>query len=176
MKRYLVLCLLSSITFSSVYAAEVKLSDLQVKDKVDITADVKTSHNTYSLFSTKNLAWTTLAFLAATGLTAKEKDASDTHIALAGLTFMSYGAFLNSYLTNSSYNSEEGRHKYKWASYSKWIHIPAMIILPIAGAIAQSQFDRGENSASGFASLHKPSALAAVVGMTLTTFSLTFEF
>lgn len=113
MRKYLMLPCLFLFTFSFIFSAEVKLTDLQVKEKPAINSDIKITQNVYSLFSTKNLAWTTLAFLAATGLTAKEKDASDTHVALAGLTMISYGAFLNSYLTNSTYNSEDGgRNKY----------------------------------------------------------------
>ena len=150
MKKLLITFLL--LTSSLVFAEEAK------------------STTQFELFSTKNLAWGTMTLLGATALTAQEKKASSAHLALASLSMFSYGAFLNSYFTNS--NSK----KYAVAYYTKWIQIPAMFVLPVAGAIALKQFEKGKNKATGFGAIHKPSALVSLIGMGLTTLSLTFEF
>lgn len=159
---------------SALYANDITLADLRI-DGSNVNRTVA-SEQERNCFSTRNLAWMTMALLGATGLTGQEKDASTTHTALASLTAMSYGAFLNSYMKDPVYTSVEGQAKYKWASYSKWLHIPSMIMLPVAGILAQRQFQQGDNSAHGFAATHKPAALASVVSMALATLSLTFEF
>ncbi len=133
-------------------------------------AEEAASTTQFEIFSTRNLAWGTMALLGATALTAQEKKASSTHLALSAISMMSYGAFLNSYFTNPS------RDKYVIASYTKWVQIPAMVVLPIAGAVALKQFEKGKNKATGIGVAHKPAALISLVGMGLTTLSLTFEF
>ncbi len=136
-------------------------------------SSIETSSNSNSIYSTRNLAWGTIALMGATALTGRELKVTPIHISLASLSMMSYGFFMNSYLNDSKMGKKKG---YKYASYSKWLHIPAMILLPVAGAIAQRQFSKGKTKAEGFGVIHKPAALAALVGMGLTTLSLSFQF
>lgn len=157
-------------------ADEFKMSDLTVT-KASATEPVLSEiKKNRGIFSTRNLAWGTMTLLGATALTGREKKVHPEHISLASLSMLSYGVFLHSYFNNEEVSGDSGRQNYKWASYANWLHIPAMLILPVAGAIAQRQYDKGKNSATGFASLHKPSALASLIGMGLATLSLTFEF
>lgn len=162
---------ISIIFLSSVSATTVSMNDFrQDQSTIEDTNRYPSSMNDSKILSTTNLAWSTLTLLGATALTGREKKAHPIHTSLAGLTGISYGMFLNSYL------NDEKAQENKYASYSKWLHIPAMIILPIAGSMALRDYDRGEKDAQGFAKLHKPAALASVLGMALATFSLQFNF
>jgi hypothetical protein len=172
-RRAIAVCTIFTLSFS-LFSAEINLSDLQVTEKQEVSMTMSGTHKSSSTWlSTRNLAWGTMALLGATALTGREQKVNPLHLSLASLSAMSYGFFMQKYCSESHGVKDS---PYKWASYSKWLHIPAMLILPIAGAMAQRQFAKGGHSATGFASLHKPSALASVVGMALTTLSLTFEF
>lgn len=154
----------------SVFATDLKLQDLSVGSNAGVNSRTPNAEGSTKFLTTTKLAWSTLTLLGATALTGREKKAHPIHTSLAGLTGISYGMFLNSYL------NDENAQANKYASASKWIHIPAMIILPVAGSMALRDFDRGEKDAQGFAKLHKPAALASVLGMALATLSLQFEF
>ncbi|MBT3982343.1 MAG: hypothetical protein HOE90_13375 [Bacteriovoracaceae bacterium] len=155
----------------NVFSSELEFKNLQLNPTTAQSRNIASSGSSSGIFSTTNLAWTTMTFIAATALTGKEKTATSTHLSLASLAGLSYGAFIHSY-----FNDDEAK-SHTVAGWSKWFHIPAMVLLPIAGAVAQRQFDKkGKNSASGIGSIHKPAALAAVVAMSLTALSLTFEF
>ncbi|MCB9091220.1 MAG: hypothetical protein H6621_10730 [Halobacteriovoraceae bacterium] len=170
--KYLQLLFAFLLLSTIAYADNLTLRDFSLKANEEINQTSAMEIKETGIMTTKNLAWTTVALLTATAFTGREKKANPIHMSLAGLSFMSYGMFLNSYLKSNQYNSRT----YKWASYSKWVHIPAMIILPIAGAMALRDFDRGKNEAEGFGKFHKPAAAASVISMAVATLSLTFEF
>jgi len=175
-KRIILAALIFS-SFNLAFADNLKLADLKVKNSIDMHRSMTSQKSEQTFFTTKTLAWTTVALLGATALTGRERKVNPIHVSLASLSLLSYGAFIHSYFTNQEVSGTDGRKTYRTASYSKWLHIPAMLVLPIAGAIAQRQYEKkGQTSATGFAKLHKPAALAAVAGMALSTLSLTFEF
>lgn len=164
------ICLMIMIV-STATANTISMNDFRQDQPTQVDSNrYPSSMSETKILSTTNLAWSTLTLLGATALTGREKKAHPVHTSLAGLSGISYGMFLNSYL------NDQKAQENKYASYSKWLHIPAMIILPIAGSMALRDYDRGEKDAQGFAKLHKPAALASVLGMALATFSLQFNF
>ena len=173
MKKLFTMILVLCFTLTA-GAGEVKLSDLKVGNTQDLERIPAAKKG--SFFSTRNLAWMTGVLVGATALTGREGKVHPVHTSLAGLAGMSYGAFLHSYFTDEDLHTDEGHKNYKYTHWSKWLHIPAMIILPVAGSMAMRDFDKGKTEAEGFGKLHKPAALAAGIGLAVATFGLTFEF
>jgi len=181
MKLLLVAALVFSHTLS--FAGEIDFKSLKIADAGKPSSDpfsaVRNIQSTNSedcfLKSPKFWAWTTMVFLGATAATAKEKQATPTHKALAYFTVASYSSFAATYL-NADKPTAANAESRKWVNRSFFLHLPAMALIPISGVNAEKEYNRGKSSAKGIGSAHAPLALAAALGMALTTAFLTWEF
>ena len=169
----LTLCLLLFST--SVISSELTVDQLAIDGTTDyqrsFASGAESQKDVPWLKSRRFWAWTTMAFLGATALTGREMKVNPTHKAVSMFAMMSYGAYAYSDMV-----SDESGPGNKWSNAARWLHIPAMLLLPVAGTIAERQFSKGEHSATGIGATHKPAALAAVLGMALSTLSLTWDF
>lgn len=129
---------------------------------------------------------TTWGLMTATVLAAPEGGpASDVHRGLAALTALSY--VTTAYLSLSAPEPVDMQNKGNSLKVHKmmmWIHLPGMILLPLAGIEAQRQAQdinrprnsEGEMNFDGLASHKKQIASLTYAAFTVAMLSMTFDF
>lgn len=191
MKRSIALFLICSLISVNTYSQdlqpstskkELTLLDLRIPEG-QYTKDLQEVRD-HKLKIHKHLAGATLGLAAASVLTAilaKKKvnddraarggrmdsaDAKDfnLHLATAGLTLVSY--FTTAYFSISAPKAEtmEDNNSVKWHKRLAYIHMPAMIIGPILGMKAISDYRKGRNP-SGISKLHAPIMMVGVAAL-----------
>lgn len=141
----------------------------------------------------KHLGMLTLGLAAASAVTAvlatgKMKDArsarggradkSDAdefnlHVMTAGLTMASYFATAYYSLSAPKADTMEDLDSVKWHKYFASVHMPAMIIGPLLGLKAISDYKKGQDP-SGIAKLHKPLMALGVAALAGAVISVEF--
>jgi len=200
LKPALILSIALSFYGQAVLSVEKKINlnpERKIMDVNDLgfeAATLKTDSNESELLQVRSSKlqrhqfWglTTWGLMTATVLSAPEGGpASNTHMALAGLTALSYAT--TAYLSLSApepANRQSKGNSLKIHKIMMWIHLPGMILTPLAGIEAHRQAQdpnrprnsEGEMSFDGIAGQKKALASMTYAAFTMAMLSMTFDF
>ena len=173
MKIHQIILLVCSMLLSSAAFAELSLIDLRIPES-EYTKDMQEVRER-KLKGHQHLGALTLGLAVASAVTAiiatnKMDDARaarngvtdrsdgnkfNTHSLVAGLTLASYLTTAYYSISAPKSDSMEDLDSVKWHKRLAYVHFPAMIIGPILGLKAISDYKKGKNP-SGIAKLHRP--------------------
>lgn len=160
---------------------KISLDDLGFEEQ-DKVANTELSENlkvrASKLQTHQKLGLVTLGLIAATVLTAPEgKRASDAHKILGYATAASYG--LTAYYSLSAPELELNQERKKWNTTihktMAWIHLPLMILTPLAGYLADKSYREGK-SPSGLGKMKGGLAGGLVASLSIASLAMVFDF
>lgn len=181
MKKMTFVFLLSLMTSVTLFAAELSLEDLGIKDsKVEISpAEVKlqqTLEKRHHMLKTHEvLGLTTLGVMTATMLTGGSAVDNNMHMYLGMASGLLY--FTTAYYSLSAPKPSgiKDRGNIVWHKRLAWIHFPAMVLAPILGYIYKRNEERGKAS-SGLVKQHPTIAGIGYGAFALSAALMTIEF
>ncbi|MCB9025500.1 MAG: hypothetical protein H6625_04215 [Bdellovibrionaceae bacterium] len=122
-----------------------------------------------------------LAALAGMGLTFFTAQGMDNklppeHPWLAGITLGLYSVSTHYALSCPDRPmGGEAKGQVRWHKWLAWVHLPGMILTPIAGYLAAKKNEKGEKL-KGLAAQHKNISTITSIALALSVISVTFEF
>ena len=171
MKKVLIFSLLLSFNLS---AKDIQLKDLSISDELNyqFASSSKMVDRLHFTGATRLWAYAASAFLAGTALTGKHGDVSGAHKILSYFAVSAYTAATYAYSLEAKKPQSISR---KWADRLQYIHLPAVLAIPILGVIAERQIEKGE-AISGAGKLHSKVAGLGLFTYLASTALLTYEF
>lgn len=116
-----------------------------------------------------------LAGLGLSLLSGGEGELPPEHPFIAGITGGAYAASAYYALAAPDRPPGPSYGQVNWHRWLSWVHLPGMILTPIAGYLAAQQIERGE-PLSGLAAQHKNIAGVTAATLAVSTALVAFEF
>lgn len=172
--NYFLFVIILSVT-QVVHAQDLNLEDLGYKS-IQTDLDTQKTLETRRYMLEQHQLWGIVAIigLAAAFSAAKEGELAPEHALFAGMTVASYGASTY-YGLKAPTLAGKKKGQTEWHKYLAWIHLPAMILTPIAGVEAAKDHRNGKPLGS-LAKQHKNLAGVAAASLGLSVALVSFEF
>jgi hypothetical protein len=116
-----------------------------------------------------------LGGIAATVLTAEEKELPPEHPLLAGITIGAYSASAYFALVAPDVPAKNGGTAMSWHNGLAWVHLPGIILTPILGYLAAKKVQDGEKL-DGIEKHHRDVAGVTAAALAASVLMVTFEF
>lgn len=163
-------------------APELQLSDLGLSKEAvapDYKLQRKIEKRASFLKYHQYFALGALATMTGAVLSAREnQQATDLHAGLgiaSGVLYMTAASFALLAPELNDNQEKNVSNNVKWHKRLAWIHVPALIIGPILGIIANNDYKHGKKP-GGLAKLHAPLVTAGFIAYALSASLMTFEF
>lgn len=170
-------------SFNSV-AESLTLQDLRPNaqtqapsNAIDAALQLELDRRHEMLETHQTLAYVTWGLMAATLLTAEQNEKNSIHQTLGGATAASYFTtmYYSTFAPDPLHKSGTTGWNVKIHKTLRWVHLPLMILTPIAGIMADKQKREGKEL-SGLAEQKSAIATAAFASYTIAGTIMFFEF
>jgi hypothetical protein len=159
---------LAQIDVGSLGFSETQIKpDIEMQKTLELRSSMLQQHQFWGLAA--------LAGMGLSLLSGGEGDLPPEHPWVSGITLGLYSVSAYYALMAPERTMGPGKGQIEWHKWLAWVHLPGMILAPIAGYMAAKKFDNNEKL-DGLSKQHKNIAGATAVAFALSVISVTFEF